>query len=149
MNKKLWRRLVITHSILLLYIMIIFYITTQNISMDIDMFGKPVSLWVVLLIMYLLELLSTFTFQLRMKLTADYELTKNKKLIEGIPLIAGVSWMIAGFQGIIFLTGGLYTTELISQDIDNLTLAFLKLVPVFIATYNGVYTTLIIKTKEK
>jgi len=80
-----------------------------------------------------------------MKLTALNAISRTKRLVELIPLIAGASWIVAGFQGIIFLT----SNTSIDSNINDLSLAFLKLVPVFFATYNGVYTTLIFRKKEK
>ena len=145
--KKLWIRLMITHFILLLYILATAITSYQGYVMKIDMFGTPIDLWIVLMIMYVLELLSTFTFQLRIKLTSDYEISKDNKLIEIVPIIAGVSWMVSGFQGIIFLTALL--DEGSANDINDLGLAFLKLVPVFIATYNGVYSTMTLKRNTK
>lgn len=143
-NRKIIKRLLITHIMLILYITMMGVLSIYKI-MNVEMFGWEVPLWSILIIMYILELMSTFTFQLRIKLTSDYEIKGNKKLIEYIPLIAGASWMIAGFQGIIFLTVGLT----VNSQISEIELAIIKLVPVFLATYNGVYTTLITKKKKE
>lgn len=83
-----------------------------------------------LTIMFGLELLSTITFQLRLWLT-------SKDKISAAASIGATSWMIAGLQGILLIGG------------SNDSIQFLiKMLPVGIATYIGIYTNNIIyKTK--
>lgn len=101
-------------------------------------FGKQVNIAFVLLIMFILELGSTLTFQLRLKLTAKFEddPVKNRIYHIWVPIIAGLSWLIAGIQGVLLIGG----TE---TFIDFL----LKMPPVFIATFNGVYLNMLTKKK--
>lgn len=151
-KRKLRNRLLITHTALLVYtiIMLIIYYTgaytVELVLFDNENWRAP--LWSIVILTYIFELTSTLTFQLRMKLTSKYEVGHNKKLIELIPLIAAFSWGVAGISGIIFFTSTPYMNGAAAYD-EALLVNILKLTPIFIATYNGVYTTLILKKVGK
>lgn len=132
-------KLILILQIVLIAYLIVFSIISAYFDKTFlrgNIFGKEVNIGWVLLIMCILEFISTFTFQLRMKLTADFEINQKKKLIWIVPLIAGFSWCVAGIQGIVLI-----------GDSDDLYKTIIKLFPVFIATFNGVY--LIMKGKIK
>lgn len=122
-----------THFVLLSYILIISILADKiNATWLLGvLFNKQVNIGWVLLLMTILELLSTLTFQLRILFSAKFNKIKTFKLRLLVATIAGVSWLIAGVQGIVLI-----------GDSDNLAKTLIKLLPVFIATFNGVYISL-------
>lgn len=79
---------------------------------------------IIFMIMFIFEIMSTITFQLRIWLTQ-----KNK--ISLAALIGASSWLIAGFQGIMLINGSI-------DGISDIFTFLLKIPPVFIATFNGI-----------
>lgn len=88
--------------------------------------STPMPLPAFLSIMFLLELLSTITFQLRMWLT-------GKDKITTAAMIGSISWLIAGTQAMLLVGGG------------NSPFQFLiKMLPIGVATYIGIYMNYLI-----
>lgn len=81
--------------------------------------------------MFTLELLSTFTFQKRMKLTAIYTTNSTIKLKYTICVIASISWLIAALQGLFLLSSN-----------ENILTFLIKLPVVLVATFSGVWYNL-------
>lgn len=128
-----------TNIVLFIYVGIFFIVGELNPSPVFTgvLFNKTINLGWVLLIMCILELMSTLTFQIRINLTARYEITQNQKLKMVVPFFAGFSWIIAGLQAIVLI-----------GDSSDLIKTVIKLLPVFIATVNGVYISLMWKDKQ-
>ena len=80
---------------------------------------------VTLLIMFILEIISTLTFQARILLTAKKDKLKYQWII---PAIACFSWFIASMEGLILI-----------NDSDTIIKFIIKFVPVGVATFLGVY----------
>ena len=81
--------------------------------------------------MFIFELISTLTFQLRIKLTSIFEKTKEPKLQFIIPIVAVFSWLVAGFQGVLFINNN-----------ENIYTFLLKIPPISFATFLGVFLNL-------
>lgn len=117
-NKHL---LIITNLILLIYILTsIFWLDNYKATL-IDVKTHPVF---ILTIMFIFELISTFTFQARIKLT-------QKSKYKLAALIGAISWMVAGLQGLVLINGDI-------DGMNNITTFFIKMPPVMIATFNGI-----------
>lgn len=149
MKKKKINKKIILHIILPQIIVLFYFITFLTLylvlgknakidSNNYNYFGywnffndkDKIPIPAFLAIMFFLELLSTTTFQLRLWLT-------GKDKISAAASVGATSWMIAGLQGILLIGG------------SNDSIQFLiKMLPVAIATYIGIYTNNIIyKTK--
>lgn len=140
LNKKkdiLWLWLVIPNILLLIYV-IIMGCLGDKYDWNLNLAGTNVSLGVVLLIMFILELLSTITFQTRIWLT-------SKDKIKLAAFIGALSWMIAGFQGLLVISENI-------THLDNVASFFIKMPPVLVATFVGIlstsYVNKIMKQKE-
>lgn len=111
----------ITHLILITYLVITMIFLRNNTGYLMDWKVHPT---IIFMIMFIFEIMSTITFQLRIWLTQ-----KNK--IRLAALIGASSWLIAGFQGILLINGSI-------EGINELFTFLLKIPPVFIATFNGI-----------
>jgi hypothetical protein len=123
--------MLVLHAVLVMYIAVVGIIyKEQNFYMTFNG-SEPLSVWYMLIVMFLLELLSTLTFTLRI-----YYTDKSFKLAA---VFGTLSWIIAGFQGIIFITGD------INFGINSLSFlySFLTKIPVIgLATFGGIYFNL-------
>lgn len=129
----------ILNVVLLIYVGCILGVSIDGRCMMTYLFGKMLSIGYVLILMFFFELLSTFTFQWRMKLTSKYEdakaLNKPTKITPGlIAFIGGMSWVIASVESMFLLT-----------DVSTWWSSLIKLFPVFVATFNGVYYQCLMK----
>lgn len=106
---------------LLIFILLISFLT--NITGK--LFDTTVNIGVILIIMYILEILSTLTFQARILLTSKKDKLKYNWII---PTIATLSWLIASLEGLILI-----------NDSDTIIKFIIKFVPVGVATFLGVY----------
>lgn len=129
MTKKDLIVMLTLNIILALYIIIIGVVmgtnTIDGTTHDMFIFGWKTPTGLVLLIMFLLEIISTITFQLRIYLTSI-----NR--IQTAATIGAMSWLIAGVQGMILINGTLI-------GMNDLVAFSIKLLPVGIATYLGIY----------
>lgn len=89
------------------------------------LFDTTVNIGIVLLIMYILEIISTLTFQARILLTSKKDKIKYNWII---PAIACFSWLIASLEGLLLI-----------NDSDTIIKFIIKFVPVGVATFLGVY----------
>lgn len=130
------RQLIIFVNILLLiYIITIGTIAVfNNWYMEILGFKNVWLIW-VLLIMFIFELLSTITFQLRIYLTG-----KNK--IRTAAILGAFSWLIAGLQGMILINGSI-------NGIHDALTFIIKAPPISVATFSGILINNIYKQKGK
>lgn len=143
-NKKTFLNLFIPQVIAIVYITIftvLFFVKGQGAQIGTDEYNyfgywnffndkDKIAIPAFLVMMLVLELLSTTTFQLRLWLT-------SKDKISQAAGVGATSWMIAGLQGILLIGG------------SNDSIQFLiKMLPVGIATYTGIYmNNLIYKTR--
>lgn len=115
--------IIVSQIVLLIYIIAIgVYGTTNNIKAH--LLSYKVDLWVMLLTMFILELGSTLSFQTRIWLT-------SKERIILAAFIGGLSWLIAGGQGLILINGSI-------GNFNELITFLIKIPPVFIATFSGI-----------
>lgn len=89
------------------------------------LFDTTVNIGIVLLIMYILEIISTLTFQARILLTSKKDKLKYNWII---PAIACFSWLIASLEGLLLI-----------NDSDTIIKFVIKFIPVGVATFLGVY----------
>ena len=113
--------LIITHLILIIYLIITIFALWNHEGFLMDWKVHPV---IIFLVMFFFEIISTITFQLRIWLT------QNNK-IKLAALVGASSWLIAGFQGILLVNGSI-------TGINEICTFLLKIPPVFIATFNGI-----------
>lgn len=111
----------VLNVVLLIFILLISFLT--NITGR--LFDTTVNIGVILIIMYILEILSTLTFQTRILLTSKKDKLKYNWII---PAIATLSWLIASLEGLILI-----------NDSDTIIKFIIKFVPVGVATFLGVY----------
>lgn len=126
--------IVISNLILLIYIVIIGafgYINNWNANL----LGNNTHLFVLLIIMFVFELLSTITFQIRIWLT-------SKDRIIWAAIIGSISWMIAGFQGLLLINGSI-------NGLNDAATFFIKMPPVLIATFIGILTNYYISKRKE
>lgn len=113
--------LILTNIILFIYLLITMFLLRYNTAYLMDWEVHPT---IIFLIMFLFEIISTITFQLRIFFTQ-----RNK--IKIAALLGASSWLIAGFQGILLVNGSI-------SGISEMGTFLLKIPPVFIATFNGI-----------
>lgn len=113
--------LILTNIVLLIYLIITTIFLWNHDAYLMDWKVHPT---IVFLIMFLFEIISTITFQLRIFFTQ-----RNK--IKIAALLGASSWLIAGFQGILLVNGSI-------TGISEMGTFLLKIPPVFIATFNGI-----------
>lgn len=96
-----------------------------------EIYTTKLDVWIVLLIMFFLELLSTLTFSTRIYFT-------SKEKFNEAAIIGTISWLVAGMQGILFISGN------INFNIENgFLFTFLVKAPIIaISTYLGIYFNL-------
>lgn len=113
--------LILTNIILLIYLIITMILLWNHKGFLMDWEVHPT---IIFIVMFIFEILSTITFQLRIWLT------QNNK-IKLAALVGASSWLIAGFQGILLVNGSI-------SGISEICTFLLKIPPVFIATFNGI-----------
>ena len=122
-------------SLLLNFFLIIYLLTIgitfkQN-NLYMEIYTTKMDVYIVLIIMFFLELFSTLTFSLRIYFT-------SKEKFNEAAMIGTMSWLIAGMQGILFISGN------INFNIENgFLFTFLVKAPIIaISTYTGIYFNL-------
>ena len=113
--------LILTNIILLIYLIITMIMLWNHKGFLMDWEVHPT---IIFIVMFIFEILSTISFQLRIWLT------QNNK-IKLAALVGASSWLIAGFQGILLVNGSI-------SEISEICTFLLKIPPVFIATFNGI-----------
>lgn len=120
------RTIILMNLLLLIYIIVISFL-----NFNLQILNLKIHNFFILSIMFTLELLSTFTFQKRMKLTAIYTTNSTIKLKYTICVIASISWLIAALQGLFLLSSN-----------ENILTFLIKLPVVLVATFSGVWYNL-------
>lgn len=120
------RTIILMNLLLLIYIIVISFL-----NFNLQILNLKIHNFFILSIMFTLELLSTFTFQKRMKLTAIYTTNSTIKLKYTICIIASISWLIAALQGLFLLSSN-----------ENILTFLIKLPVVLVATFSGVWYNL-------
>lgn len=121
-----------TLNILLLIYLIVIGIISYHSGWKAYILSYKVDLVWLLLIMFIFELLSTITFQFRIWLTSRDKITLAA-------FIGGLSWLIAGIQGLLLING---TIEPFNNDLISFVF---KIPSVFVATVSGILINTIIK----
>ncbi len=132
-KKKITRHtwlIIIANILLAIYIAIIGIIGyyrhwTSNIWS-----AKAEVVW-ILIVMFIFELLSTITFQVRIWLTS-----KDKITLAAI--VGSISWCIAGLQGLLLINGDI-------SGLNEIQTFFVKMPSVLIATFVGILANYTIK----
>lgn len=117
----LWFTIIISNILLGLTIALISVFTDYTSKL----FDTTVNIGVTLVIMFVLEIISTLTFQARILLTSKKDKIKYQWII---PAIACFSWFIASLEGLILI-----------NDSDTIIKFVIKFIPVGVATFLGVY----------
>lgn len=117
----LWFTIIISNILLGVTIALISVFTDYTSKL----FDSTVNIGVTLAIMFLLEIISTLTFQARILLTSKKDKLKYQWII---PAIACFSWFIASLEGLILI-----------NDSDTIIKFVIKFIPVGVATFLGVY----------
>lgn len=120
------KTIILMNLLLLIYIIVISFL-----NFNLQILNLKIHNFFILSIMFTLELLSTFTFQKRMKLTAIYTTNSTIKLKYTICIIASISWLIAALQGLFLLSSN-----------ENILTFLIKLPVVLVATFSGVWYNL-------
>lgn len=120
------KTIILMNLLLLIYIIVISFL-----NFNLQILNLKIHNFFILAIMFTLELLSTFTFQKRMKLTAIYTTNSTIKLKYTICIIASISWLIAALQGLFLLSSN-----------ENILTFLIKLPVVLVATFSGVWYNL-------
>lgn len=120
------KTIILMNLLLLIYIIVISFL-----NFNLQILNLKIHNFFILSIMFTLELLSTFTFQKRMKLTAIYTTNSTIKLKYTICVIASISWLIAALQGLFLLSSN-----------ENILTFLIKLPVVLVATFSGVWYNL-------
>lgn len=120
----------ILNFFLIIYLLIIGITFKQN-NLYMEIYTTKMDVYIVLIIMFFLELFSTLTFSLRIYFT-------SKEKFNEAAMIGTMSWLIAGMQGILFISGN------INFNIENgFLFTFLVKAPIIaISTYTGIYFNL-------
>lgn len=120
----------ILNFFLIIYLLIIGITFKQN-NLYMEIYTTKMDVYIVLIIMFFLELFSTLTFSLRIYFT-------SKEKFNEAAMIGTMSWLIAGMQGILFISGN------INFNIENgFLFTFLVKAPIIaISTYLGIYFNL-------
>ena len=130
MNKKDLILFLLLNFFLIIYLLIIGITFKQN-NLYMEIYTTKMDVYIVLIIMFFLELFSTLTFSLRIYFT-------SKEKFNEAAMIGTMSWLIAGMQGILFISGN------INFNIENgFLFTFLVKAPIIaISTYTGIYFNL-------
>ena len=130
MNKKDLILFLLLNFFLIIYLLIIGITFKQN-NLYMEIYTTKMDVYIVLIIMFFLELFSTLTFSLRLYFT-------SKEKFNEAAMIGTMSWLIAGMQGILFISGN------INFNIENgFLFTFLVKAPIIaISTYTGIYFNL-------
>lgn len=130
MNKKDLILFLLLNFFLIIYLLII-GITFKINNLYMEIYTTKMDVYIVLIIMFFLELFSTLTFSLRIYFT-------SKEKFNEAAMIGTMSWLIAGMQGILFISGN------INFNIENgFLFTFLVKAPIIaISTYTGIYFNL-------
>lgn len=130
MNKKDLILFLLLNFFLIIYLLII-GITFKINNLYMEIYTTKMDVYIVLIIMFFLELFSTLTFSLRIYFT-------SKEKFNEAAMIGTMSWLIAGMQGILFISGN------INFNIENgFLFTFLVKAPIIaISTYLGIYFNL-------
>lgn len=120
----------ILNFFLITYLLIV-GITFKFNNLYMEIYTTKLDVWIVLLVMFFLELLSTLTFSTRIYFT-------SKEKFNEAAIIGTISWLVAGMQGILFISGN------INFNIENgFLFTFLVKAPIIaISTYTGIYFNL-------
>lgn len=111
-------------NILLLLYCITIGIYAHDAGWTAYLLGFKTEVITILITMFCFELTSTITFQLRIWLTS-----KNK--ITPAALLGASSWLIAGIQGLLLINGTI-------DPLNEISTFFIKMPPVFVATFSGI-----------
>ena len=138
--------MLVLHALLLIYIIIIGVVYVEK-GFNMSIGGTSgIWSWGMLVAMFILELLSTLTFTLRIYYT--------DKKFNLAAMFGTLSWIIAGLQGLLFITGDIdFGTYLFVDPVTgpeykyihsaNFVYSFLTKIPVIgLATYGGIYFNL-------
>lgn len=130
MNKKDLILFLLLNFFLIIYLLIIGITFKQN-NLYMEIYTTKMDVYIVLIIMFFLELFSTLTFSSRIYFT-------SKEKFNQAAIIGTMSWLIAGMQGILFISGN------INFNIENgFLFTFLVKAPIIaISTYIGIYFNL-------
>ena len=130
MNKKDLILFLLLNFFLIIYLLIIGITFKQN-NLYMEIYTTKMDVYIVLIIMFFLELFSTLTFSLRIYFT-------SKEKFNEAAMIGTMSWLIAGMQGILFISGN------INFNIENgfLFRFLVKGRIIAISTYTGIYFNL-------
>lgn len=130
MNKKDLILFLLLNFFLIIYLLII-GITFKINNLYMEIYTTKMDVYIVLIIMFFLELFSTLTFSSRIYFT-------SKEKFNQAAIIGTMSWLIAGMQGILFISGN------INFNIENgFLFTFLVKAPIIaISTYIGIYFNL-------
>ena len=128
-NKDLILFLILNFFLITYLLIIGINFKINNLYMEI--YTTKLDVWIVLLIMFFLELLSTLTFSTRIYFT-------SKEKFNETAIFGTISWLVAGMQGILFISGN------INFNIENgFLFTFLVKAPIIaISTYLGIYFNL-------
>lgn len=133
-NVKTKWLILIANILLVIYIIVIGSIGIIN-NWKANLVGNQVEMIVILIVMFIFELLSTLTFQTRIWLT-------SKEKITFAAFVGAISWMIAGFQGLLLINGSI-------NGLSDVATFFVKMPSVLTATFVGILTNDIISKKTK
>ena len=130
MNKKDLILFLLLNFFLIIYLLIIGITFKQN-NLYMEIYTTKMDVYIVLIIMFFLELFPTWTFSLRIYHTTQEKFTEAA-------MIGTMTWLIAGMQGILFISGN------INFNIENgFLFTFLVKAPIIaISTYTGIYFNL-------
>lgn len=115
--------IIIANCLLGIYVTII-SIVSYFFKWSATILGEQSNVFTLMLVMFLFELASTTTFQLRIWLT-------SKQKIKLAALIGGCSWLIAGTQGLLLINGSI-------DPLIEWQSFLVKIPPVFVATLSGI-----------
>ena len=130
-KKSFW--LIIGSQIALIIYIIIIGIIGIHKGWKANLVGNEVELIWMLIVMFIFELLSTVTFQTRIWLT-------SKGKIIWAAFDGSISWMIAGFQGLLLINGDI-------TGLSDIATFFCKMPSVLIATFIGILSNDIVDKK--
>ena len=99
MNNKELILFLLLNFFLIIYLLIIGITFKQN-NLYMEIYTTKMDVYIVLIIMFFLELFSTLTFSLRIYFT-------SKEKFNEAAMIGTMSWLIAGMQGILFISGNI------------------------------------------
>lgn len=123
MKKKTKIIISIVNLLLVIYLITIAVIAEHN-GWYCYILGFKNKLITLLIVMFIFELLSTITFQTRIWLT-------SKDMITAAAIVGSLSWVIAGIQGLLLINGEIY-------PLNDIATFFVKMPPVFVATFSGI-----------